>query len=61
VCISYETRNMDNVQFKSHHVHLRWKSMSTEIGIASVEFVDPANLGIAFGISRLSLIELEIY
>ena len=51
---------MDNVQFKSPHVHLRWESMSAEVDIASVEFVDPANLGIAFGISRLSLIELEI-
>jgi hypothetical protein len=34
--------------------------MSAEVGETSVEVVDVANPGKAFGTSRLSLIELEI-
>jgi hypothetical protein len=34
--------------------------MSAHADAASVEFVDSANIGTAFEISRLSLLELEI-
>jgi hypothetical protein len=53
--LSYRKQILSN----SHAVVLH-ESMSAEVGIASVKFVDPANLGILFGISRLSLKELEI-
>jgi hypothetical protein len=58
----YQLKNSkyDNFRFESRHVNFRWNSMSAEVGIASVEFVDPENIGIAFGISHLSVIEREI-
>jgi hypothetical protein len=51
----------DNFRSESRHVNFQWKSMSAEVSIASVEFVNPENIGIAFGILSLSVIERDIY
>jgi hypothetical protein len=34
--------------------------MSEEVGITSVKFIDRENIGIAFGISHISVLEREI-